>query len=309
MRRALLLSIALLACGDPAQTETAELCVLSDAGAARAWAGYYLGDAGPQVVDDVPVERGRACLELSPPSDVPAPVDEVRLSPLVEAGTVPIEIVVYEDANGSGAPDPGERHLQRAQSGGPHVHWVRRFDYVLTVAAAYGEAARVTALVAPGNRPFVTTSADDEAQPWGPITLPAFETGRQVCYEYVFPRCRTATIANGRVVRRLVDPRVPADDLRFEPIHDFVSEAPVVAPACALHLDYLVALAVQTTAGPLADTPCGCTLTYVSTYVVARADDPPAWLECTGYLSEEWAVRDLVEAAGVVFDRPPPEME
>lgn len=324
----------LCACGDDVGSDAAELCVevaLTADAPLRAQAVYHAGDAPPEVIDDVAIEDGVACLTLRPPS-APAhrmthtiPVTfflfEVRaLEPLV-TDAVPIDIGVYADRDASQSLGAGDRmrSILSSQDRARVPLWLDGAETFLDEQPPF-QVPEALAKLAPGGRPFAFSGAIETAVPWSgrgtillrpwprPLVVPPTAPGTPCDRALSWPRCRVLENVDARATARLVDPRVDPARLTVEasgfdpqvplPPAEVAVPAEVIARDCATVDDLLVAREVVSLPQQSPDR-CECTVWERVRWVIAVADDPPPWLTCGGRPLDGEAADALAEQAGV----------
>lgn len=239
-----------------------------------------------------------------------------------------IDLAVYVDGDGSGsfeAPDAAgvgpDRLLTRLSAS----DWARlpiwfsamRRQLDLTPDPVLPP---VLATLAPGHQPFAVTAFADAPRAWrgadepllepwpAELTLPPTAAGTWCDIGSAWPRCRAVDDRGAFVEARLVDPRVPAEQVTrpadgFDPVvplppADAPVEATVQARQCADVGPYRVARE-RTFVPRQEEASCVCTVYVRTRWVIALADDPPEWLVCGGRPLSAGAGAALAAEAGL----------
>lgn len=325
--------VASSGCGDEVGSDATHLCVevaIEAEAPLRLQAVYHAGEAPPEIIDDVAVAEGRACVTLRPPQGalhqithaVPVTffVFEGGIDPLTTAA-IPIDLGVYEDRDQSGDLGPADR-LRAALSQRDRARiplWISNFEAFFSEQPAW-QVATAARILPPDRRPFAFSGRVEPSAAWeargtlllrdwpNALQIPPTAAGTACDRAESWPRCRVLTDVPAAASLRLVDPRVDPARLTFEP-SGFEPVAPlppadapvpteVIARDCAT-IDTLLIAREAVTLPRQAPDECECTVWTRTRWVIAPADDPPPWLTCGGRPLEGEAAEALAEEAGL----------
>lgn len=306
---AVIIGATMLGCAasEPPRTE---VCVdADDVPNGRIYAAYYLKRELVEIISDVPVEAGRACVTLRPPSDLSASPDLSLIEEWpVERGTGaeqpedgrrafpiwPIEVVLYADANDDQQAQPGEvRGFLSDQYGGAWA-WTtgnaRLKAYVERDAAWTAERGLgAFGYIYSGHR----LNNTGEAHGWNPIDSVDWQLNDthddttqfavvQDCLR-ALPRC-LPTVSRSTVYTHMIDPRLPADIAarvrRWQP--EYSLEVPFRAvekfTSCGSHLGGYVGYGSLLSLRLGDDCVCHSKNEQITAHT--RLDAPPDWFVC-----------------------------
>lgn len=207
------LSLGAMSCESEPPDSVVCVTVTAEAPALRAAAMYFDRGRLYEVIDDVPVQGGQACLALTPPAD-----PTVRPESDWELGVFegdrfrelvwPIELAAYTDLNGNARLDPGELIGRSSSAFAPT--WLPDSEALL-VSALYTESYRGSVLQNT-LRPFVWTTLDP-LESWSvrdsgiepPPTEVRLDAEIEACQRLAYPRCQGYTEYDA-VKIQMVDP-------------------------------------------------------------------------------------------------------
>lgn len=321
---AVIIGATMLGCtaSEPPPTE---VCVDADAVPnGRIYAAYYLKRELVEIISDVPVEAGRACVTLRPPSDLSASPDLSLIEEWpAERGTGaeqpedgrrafpiwPIEVVLYADANGDQQAQPGEVRGFLSDQSGAAWAWTtgnaRLKAYVERDAASTAEQGLgAFGYIYSGRR----LNDTGEARGWSPLDSVDWQLKDvhddtaefavvQDCLR-ALPRC-LPTVSTSTVDLLMIDPRLPADlaarvrgwqqeytlEVPFRAVEKFTS--------CAASLGSYVGYGFSLSLRLGDDCVCHSRQEWFTAYTLL--DAPPDWFVCD--------IADEDELYGVVIGK------
>lgn len=207
------LSLGAMSCESEPPDSVVCVTVTAEGPALRAAAMYFDRGRLYEVIDDVPVQGGQACLALTPPAD-PTVRPEIEWALDVLEGdrstelVWPIELAAYADLNGNARLDPGELVGRSSSAFAPT--WLPDSEGLL-VSALYIESYRGSVLQNT-LRPFVWTTLDP-LERWyhsgsgiePPPTEVRLDAEIEACQRLTYPRCQGYTEYDA-VKIQMVDP-------------------------------------------------------------------------------------------------------
>lgn len=261
----------------------------------RLLATYHDGHRLHDVMADVPVKNGKACVTLRPPRDEARPTSiwSISIGPLylgVDDPTPryaawPLDWAVYDDLNRNATLDPEElrgRHSLQSYEG---PVWFIDYRAALGAYLRADPFANETIAI----RPFVSADLapqhpDDGAYGFDPLPS-EFEVAGAVdeCDATLYPGCMPIQMETDREEADWVDPRL--DDAQVEALglHETIPATGLPAgdlQRCAVNDDgVLTAWYVARGKAPNRET-CECVATRHDTWVHTLADDPLPGIDC-----------------------------